>query len=108
MDRLVTRNKFARPVADHTVMLDWKKRGFDCHTFIDPPGQKWNDFTHATDEVGTVIEGQLLITMKNKCFLADPGDEIFIPKNVSHSVANQSNGITRWLFGYNRPSCKSL
>ena len=107
MDRLVTRNKFSRPVAHREVMLDWKKRGFDCHTFVDPPGQQWNDFVHETDEVVAVIEGQLTITMKNQCFLADPGDEIFIPQNVPHSVENPSNDITRWLFGYNRPSHKS-
>lgn len=107
MERLVARNKFSRPVAHREVLLDWKKRGFDCRTFVDPPGQQWNDFVHETDEVVTVIEGQLMITMESQCFLAGPGDEIFIPKNVSHSVENPSNGITRWLFGYNRPSHKS-
>ena len=107
MDHLVTRKKFSQPVTRKEVMFTWQGRGFDCHTFIDPAGQEWNGFVHETDELVTVIEGQLLITVNNQCFLVDPGDEVFIPQNIVHSVENPSNGITRWLFGYNQPSHNS-
>jgi hypothetical protein len=28
---------------------DWASRGFSCALWTDPPGQRWEDFTHATD-----------------------------------------------------------
>ena len=33
--------------------------------------------------------------------LIDPGDEVFIPRGVMHSVHNLHPGVSRWLYGYN-------
>jgi hypothetical protein len=33
------------------ISKDWDKRGFSCDTWIDSPGQKWENFVHTTDEV---------------------------------------------------------
>ena len=33
------------------IAADWETRGFSCDLWTDPPGQRWEDFTHATDEV---------------------------------------------------------
>jgi quercetin dioxygenase-like cupin family protein len=48
----------------------------------------------------TVVEGRLELTMAGKPVSVDPGDEVFIPRDVLHSVRNIHHGTTRWLFGY--------
>lgn len=32
--------------------------------------------------------------------MAEPGDEVLIPKGVTHSVRNRGTGTTRRLYGY--------
>lgn len=39
------------------VAQDWKKRGFSCDLWVDPPGRRWEDFVHAVDELVMVVEG---------------------------------------------------
>ena len=41
------------------IAADWAARGFSCDLWTDPPGQRWEDFTHATDEVVIVLEGDV-------------------------------------------------
>lgn len=41
------------------VAADWSARGFSCDLWTDPPGQRWEDFRHATDELVTVLEGAM-------------------------------------------------
>jgi quercetin dioxygenase-like cupin family protein len=71
-------------------------RGYSCDLFVDPPDREWNDFVHARNELVTVAEGQVAGSL----FVAEPGDEVFIPKGVLHSVKNVHVTATRWLYGY--------
>ena len=41
------------------IATDWAARGFSCELWTDSPGQRWEDFRHATDELVTVLEGQM-------------------------------------------------
>jgi quercetin dioxygenase-like cupin family protein len=82
------------------VAADWRSRGFSCDLFVDPPGRAWDNFVHATNELVTVAEGCLEVTVAGHRFVAEPGDEIFIPKGAWHSVRNVHPAATRWLFGY--------
>jgi quercetin dioxygenase-like cupin family protein len=100
MTDLVARRKFAPPVDRAAVARDWRARGFSCDLFVDPPGREWNGFAHGTDELVTVVEGRLELEVGATRILAEPGDEVFIPKGVTHSVRNRAGGITRWLYGY--------
>ena len=75
-------------------------RGYSYHDFHDPPGQEWNDFVHQTQELVTVIEGRLELEIAGESLVAEPGDEVFIPKGAVHSVRNIDSGRTHWLFGY--------
>jgi len=68
--------------------------------FTDPPGREWNDFVHATNELVTVIVGKLRLMIGTEEIIAEPGDEVFIPKGVCHSVKNVSSSTTHWLYGY--------
>lgn len=99
-DEFVVRHKFAQPVDVAAVTRNWIKRGFSCRAFIDPPGQEWRDFVHDTDELVTVVEGQLGVRMHDEDWELLPGDELYIPRGVSHTVRNLYAGTTRWLYGY--------
>ena len=96
----VTRGKFAPPIDGERVAADWAGRGYSCQRFVDPPGRGWNDFVHATNELVTVVEGKLRMTVAGESCEAEPGDEVFIPHGARHSVKNIHAGTTRWLFGY--------
>ncbi|MCP4407087.1 MAG: cupin domain-containing protein [Gammaproteobacteria bacterium] len=82
------------------VQRDWRDRGYSCELFVDPPGQQWNDFVHTTNELVTVVEGVLEMTIEKKSWIVEPGDEVFIPKGAVHSVRNVHQSTTRWLYGY--------
>lgn len=100
MSECLTRAKFKAPVDRGAVAADWRRRGYGCGLFIDPPGREWNDFRHATNELVTVLEGALEIEIEGQSLHADPGDEIFIPRDAIHSLRNRHEGTTRWLYGY--------
>ncbi len=100
MSGRVTLAKFSDPIDASLVAAEWRERGYDCHEFNDPPGQRWEDFVHRTNEVVTVLEGRLEIEIDGERLEAGPGDEVFIPKHARHSVRNIHAGRTRWLFGY--------
>jgi hypothetical protein len=38
------------------IARDWANRGFSCDLWIDPPGKRWENFTHATDELNYLAE----------------------------------------------------
>lgn len=100
MPELIVRQKFSTPVDRAAVAADWRSRGYSCQDFTDPPGREWDDFVHATNELVTVVDGELELRIGGQTCIAAPGDEVFIPRQAVHSVKNISNGITRWLFGY--------
>lgn len=96
----VTPKKFAVPLNRVEVFRSWGDRGYSCDLFVDPPGREWNDFVHATNELVTVVEGKLQMVIDGKVCMAEPGDEVCIPKGACHSVKNIHHGTTKWLYGY--------
>jgi mannose-6-phosphate isomerase-like protein (cupin superfamily) len=100
MPEPVVRGKFALPVERAAVAADWRARGYSCGLFVDPPGREWNDFVHGTNELVTVVEGRLEMTVAEARVVVGPGDEVFIPRGAVHSLRNVHGGITRWLYGY--------
>jgi mannose-6-phosphate isomerase-like protein (cupin superfamily) len=99
-ERLLRPGRFPAPVDAAAVAADWADRGFDCRPFTDPPGRTWTGFVHRTNEVVTVIDGRLELTVGEETVTVGPGDEAFIPKGARHSVRNVHSGTTNWLFGY--------
>jgi quercetin dioxygenase-like cupin family protein len=100
MADLIERGKFPPPVDRDAVARDWDGRGYSCLPFTDPPGREWLDFVHATNELVTVLEGRLEMTVGDEVMTAEAGDEVFIPRNVPHSVKNVHTATTHWLYGY--------
>ena len=106
MERRMVRGRFSVPVNPDEVARDWSRRGFSCSPFADPPGRRWLDFVHDVDELLTVVEGKLKVSLEGpegtESCVAGPGDEVHIPARTRHSVENVHPGITRWLYGYRR------
>ena len=96
----VTRRRFAVPLDRDEVARDWCARGFSCGLFTDPPGREWNGFVHGCNELVTVVEGALEMTVDGESCTIGPGDEVFIPRDSLHSVRNVHGATTRWLYGY--------
>ena len=82
------------------VSKDWTARGFSCELWIDPPGQRWEDFVHAADELVIVVEGEMEFEINSEISHPRTGEEIFIPAGAVHSVRNIGSSIARWLYGY--------
>lgn len=97
------RGKFAVPLAFENVASDWRRRGFSCAAFEDPPGRAWRDFTHDSNELIAVVEGRLRLTLEEADMVLEPGDEAFIPQHCRHSVINIAPTRTVWLYGYDSP-----
>ena len=55
---------------------------------------------HGTNELLTVTEGRLELTIGKQTLVAEPGDEVFIPSGAVHSVKNIHDATTCWLYGY--------
>lgn len=91
---------FQSPVDPTAVAARWRGDGYSCHTMTDRAGQQWNGFTHATNEVVTVVQGRLRLILGGETIEAGPGDLVFIPRQIAHSVHNISDGETTWMFGY--------
>ena len=100
MSDLLSPAKFKTPVSQSAVSEDWSGRGYSCGLFVDPPGQRWEDFVHSCNEVVMVQEGRLEMEVSGVIIEMVPGDEVFIPKDAIHSVRNIHTGISKWLYGY--------
>jgi len=96
----LTKKKFSTPINRSEVAQNWRQRGYSCELFTDPPGREWNNFVHRTNELVTVVEGVLEMTIQGQSFVVEPGDEAFIPRDAVHSVKNVHSATTRWLYGY--------
>jgi quercetin dioxygenase-like cupin family protein len=80
----------------------WAARGFSCDLWTDPPGQTWEDFRHATDELVTVLEGEKEFEIAGKIHHPGLGDELLMPAGKVHSARNIGKSTARWLYGYKR------
>src|SRR5208337_3709643 len=60
------------------VAADWAKRGFSCDLWIDPPGRRWEDFTHATNELVVVLEGEMEFEIAGQVCHPAIGEELLI------------------------------
>jgi mannose-6-phosphate isomerase-like protein (cupin superfamily) len=82
------------------VKSDWHRRGYSCELWTDPPGQVWRDYVHRVDELLMVMEGELELEIEGRRYHARPGEELFIPAGVTHTVRNIGGVVARWLYGY--------
>jgi mannose-6-phosphate isomerase-like protein (cupin superfamily) len=84
------------------IEKDWKSRGFGFGVWVDPAGQRWEDYVHDVDELFMVVEGDVELEMKGQRLKPQPGEEILIPANATHSVRTSPAAGSQWLYGYKR------
>lgn len=82
------------------IKKDWSKRGFSFGVWIDPPGQIWEDFSHSTDELFLLLEGEVELIISGKQIKPKIGEELLIPARALHTVKNVGNTTSRWCYGY--------
>ena len=68
-----------------------------------PPGQRWEGFRHATDELVTVLEGRVEFEVAGQIHRPQVGEELLIPAGAVHSARNVGMAAARWPYGYRRP-----
>ena len=83
-----------------SVEPDWARRGYSFGIWVDPPGQEWRDFVHATDEVVMLVGGELELTCGGRTWRPAIGEEVLIPARARHTVRNVGAGSNRWFYGY--------
>jgi len=91
-----------KPVNTQDISADWRARGFSCDLWVDPPGQRWEDFVHDTDELILVVEGEVEFEVGGVTSCPETGEEVFIPAGELHSVRNVGNTTAKWLYGYGK------
>jgi mannose-6-phosphate isomerase-like protein (cupin superfamily) len=84
------------------VERNWAQRGFSCGLWIDSPGQWWENFTHSTDELVMVVDGDVEFEIGGKTYHPQPKEELLIPSGVIHSVRNLGSSTAHWLYGYRK------
>jgi len=61
------------------------------------PGNTVPLHSHDEDEVITVLEGQLTLTVDGASTVLGPGESVVAPRDVPHRYAVTSGGDARWL-----------
>jgi quercetin dioxygenase-like cupin family protein len=89
-----------REIDREKVARHWASRGFTCDLWVDPPGQRWEDFVHEADELVLPVDGDLELEIDGELRHPKVGDELFIPAGARHSVRNIGSSTARWLYGY--------
>jgi mannose-6-phosphate isomerase-like protein (cupin superfamily) len=60
------------------------------------------DFTHPTDELVVVLEGEMEFEDAGRVCHPEIGEELLIPAGVVHSARNIGEITARWLYGYKK------
>ena len=89
-------------IAPGEVAAGWAARGFSCDVWVDAPGQRWEGFTHATDELVLVLEGAMEFEIEGRIVRSPVGEELLIPARAVHSARNIGSTTARWLYGYRK------
>jgi quercetin dioxygenase-like cupin family protein len=84
------------------IAAAWSGRGFSCELWTDKPGQRWENFTHSTDELVTVLEGQMEFEIAGQVHHPQIGHDLLITAGTVHSARNVGKTTARWLYGYRR------
>lgn len=87
------------------VEQSWQRRGFSFGVWTDPPGRKWEDYVHDTDELFMVVRGSVELEMQGRRRRPACGEEILIPRRIQHSVRNVGQTHAKWLYGYRQVCC---
>ena len=97
---LLSPAKFETLISQSDVAENWSGWLYYFGLFVDPLGQRWEDFIHNCNEVVMVQEGRLGMKVSGAVIEIVPCAEVFISKDRIHFVRNIHTGISKWLDGY--------
>lgn len=63
--------------------------------WTDKPGQAWENFCHATDELVSVLWSEMEFVIGKATHHPKPGEELLIPTGVVHSARNVRQTLAR-------------
>ncbi|KVQ01121.1 XRE family transcriptional regulator [Burkholderia ubonensis] len=69
----------------------------DIHV-IEPHTSSDEQISHAGEELGYVIEGELELTLGDERYVLQTGDSFYFPSSVPHSYRNPAGTVTRVLW----------
>ncbi len=71
--------------------------------FILAKGHRLPSHSHPFEQTGTLISGKLNFRIKNKWYMAEPGDAWSIPVNMEHEVEILEDSVVQETFSPVRP-----
>ncbi len=72
------------------VAVSWAERGFSCDLWVDPPNQRCENFSHATDELVLVVEGTMEFEVAGDSLRLAQGEELLKPAGLSTPPATSA------------------
>jgi quercetin dioxygenase-like cupin family protein len=75
----------------------------DIHV-IEPHANSDEQISHAGEELGYIIEGELELTIGDERYMLGVGDSFYFPSTVPHSYRNPGKRVTRVLWVNTPPS----
>jgi hypothetical protein len=75
------------------VARAWAAWGFSCALWTDPPGQRWEGFRHAVDEVLMLIDGAIAMQIEGR-ILEPPGPRA--PLRAQHRRDDRAVALRLW------------
>lgn len=87
---------------ENQIKKEWQDRHFSFGIWQDPPGQVWADFTHDTDELFMLIEGEVELIMDGRSIRPSKNQEVLIPAGCCHTVKNIGATTSCWYYGYKK------
>lgn len=76
---------------------------------IEPENLFEKEWSHGYDEIGIVLEGELVITIRHMEYFLQEGDAFYIEAGAEHSLANRGNRtcVSYWVKSVNDAEGKS-
>jgi len=74
------------PVSETALRQLLGSMDYHCNRYDYPPGTVSNEHSHADDKIDAVLSGCLRITVGDQQYDLQPGDYIYIPRDVMHSA----------------------
>lgn len=98
-EEYVVRGKFRQPVDHGEVARAWSEQGYSCELRGAVPASPASAAARC-DEIIAVIEGSLEVDMHGVHYTLQPGDEMFLPRELPYQLRNPSAQAVRWLYGH--------
>ena len=86
---------------DKIAAVTWAAR-LHLRTPDRPAWPRWDNFTHATDELVTGLEGEVEFEIEGQVHRPAIGEMLLIPAGKVHSARSVGTTTSRWLYGYKR------